>query len=67
MVQIKTPTVSGPTAFMGPSEQDHVAENVMIEMQNFSAWYADFQALHDLNLSIPEKRVTAFILSLIHI
>ena len=61
MIQTEAPTVSRPTTFMVPSEQDQGAENVMIEMKNFSAWYADFQALHDLNLSIPEKRVTAFI------
>ena len=61
MIQTEAPTVSRPTTFMVRSEQDQGAENVMIEMKNFSAWYADFQALHDLNLSIPEKRVTAFI------
>lgn len=61
MIQTEAPTVSRPTTFMVPSEQDQGVENVMIEMKNFSAWYADFQALHDLNLSIPEKRVTAFI------
>jgi phosphate transport system ATP-binding protein len=33
----------------------------IISMENFSAWYSDFQALHNLNLKIPEKRVTAFI------
>jgi len=61
MVQTETPTVSKPTTFMVPSEANDVANNVMIEMKDFNAWYADFQALHDLNLSIPEKRVTAFI------
>ncbi|MEE2825607.1 MAG: phosphate ABC transporter ATP-binding protein PstB [Planctomycetota bacterium] len=33
----------------------------MIEMGSFSAWYGDFQALDNLDLEIPEKRVTAFI------
>ncbi len=28
---------------------------------DFSAWYADFQALHDLSLVIPRNQVTAFI------
>ncbi len=32
-----------------------------IEITNFNAWYGDFQALHDLSLSIPKHRVTAFI------
>jgi len=30
-------------------------------ISDFCAWYGDFQALHNLNLEIPEKRVTAFI------
>ena len=30
-------------------------------MENFCAWYGDFQALHNLKLDIPENRVTAFI------
>ncbi len=33
----------------------------IISMQNFSSWYSDFQALHNLTLEIPEKRVTSFI------
>ena len=32
-----------------------------ININDFSAWYGDFQALHNLSLQIPEKRVTAFI------
>ena len=33
----------------------------MIRIQDFSAWYGTFQALHNLTLDIPENRVTAFI------
>lgn len=33
----------------------------VISMEDFCAWYDDFQALHDLKLAIPENRVTAFI------
>lgn len=33
----------------------------IITMDNFSAWYSDFQALHNLKLNILEKSVTAFI------
>lgn len=61
MIETKTPGVSKPTTFLAPTDTDDAAENVMIELQNLNAWYADFQALHELNLSIPEKRVTAFI------
>ena len=32
-----------------------------IDIQNFNAFYDDFQAIHDLNLSIPNNQVTAFI------
>lgn len=32
-----------------------------IEVAGFNAWYGDFHALIDLNMVIPEKRVTAFI------
>ena len=40
------------------SDQDH--RNI-ISMEDFCAWYGDFQALHNLKLDIPENRVTAFI------
>ena len=33
----------------------------IISMEDFCAWYGDFQALHNLKLDIPENRVTAFI------
>jgi phosphate transport system ATP-binding protein len=32
-----------------------------IEVAGFNSWYGDFHALQDLNMVIPEKRVTAFI------
>lgn len=46
-------TSSQPTA--GPSS------TAAIQFANFSAWYGDFQALHDVTLVVPEKQVTAFI------
>lgn len=61
MPQTESLIVSKPTTFMVPSENDRPSHDVMIEIENFNAWYADFQALHNLNLSIPENRVTAFI------
>ena len=42
------------------SESDQHLPNV-ISMEDFCAWYGDFQALHNLKLDIPENRVTAFI------
>ncbi len=52
-----------PTGFMAVDTDSHSAEApaTMIEMGSFSAWYGDFQALDNLDLEIPEKRVTAFI------
>ena len=52
-----------PTGFMAVDAENHSAEApaTMIEMGSFSAWYGDFQALDNLDLKIPEKRVTAFI------
>ena len=32
-----------------------------IQIESFNAFYGDFQALHDINLDIPQKQVTAFI------
>ena len=37
------------------------AEKVCIEIRNFNLYYADKQALKNINLQIPEKKVTAFI------
>ena len=32
-----------------------------VTFTDFNAWYGDFQAIHNVNLSIPRNRVTAFI------
>lgn len=50
-----------PTQFMAAESETKPERASMIEMQSFNAWYGDFQALCDLNLAVPEKRVTAFI------
>jgi len=42
------------------SESSEHQTNI-ISMEDFCAWYGDFQALHNLKLDIPENRVTAFI------
>lgn len=36
-------------------------EKVCIEIKNFNLYYGDKQALNNINLQIPEKKVTAFI------
>ncbi|MDB2685987.1 phosphate ABC transporter ATP-binding protein PstB [Mariniblastus sp.] len=42
---------------------DNPAESapIAIDIQNFNAFYDDFQAIHDLSLSILDKKVTSFI------
>ncbi|MFT5300898.1 MAG: phosphate transport system ATP-binding protein [Mariniblastus sp.] len=47
---------AGGTATLAPP-----ATRTAIEIKSFNAFYGDFHALHDLNLSIPEKQVTSFI------
>jgi phosphate transport system ATP-binding protein len=42
-----------------PAGQDHAQP--AIEVDGFDAWYGDFHALKNMNLVIPEKRITAFI------
>jgi phosphate transport system ATP-binding protein len=38
-----------------------MAAEVAFDIQNFSLWYAAHQALHDVTIQIPSKRVTAII------
>lgn len=37
------------------------ASESAMSLVDLSAWYGDFQALHEITLEVPEKRVTAFI------
>ena len=32
-----------------------------ISVQNANLWYGDFQALKNINIEIPERKITAFI------
>ena len=50
-----------PAGFIEAASQAASVPAPMIQMDSFCAWYGDFQALDNLNLTIPEKRVTAFI------
>ena len=47
--------------FTDRPKRDDSATKAMIQIKDFSAWYGDFQALHNLTMEIPENRVTAFI------
>jgi phosphate transport system ATP-binding protein len=48
-----------------PSESANAAPGqkpeVALHLDNLSAWYGDFQALHSITLDIPKNQVTAFI------
>ena len=48
-----------PVATMAADKDEQV--RAMIQIKNLNAWYGDFQALTDITLDIPEKRVTSFI------
>ncbi len=37
------------------------ATNTALTVRDFSAWYASFQALHNMHMDIPHCRVTSFI------
>lgn len=43
------------------SEESERARKTMIRIDDLSAWYGSFQALHDITLDIAENQVTAFI------
>ncbi len=43
------------------SSGEHVAAQPAIEVEGFNAWYGDYHALTNMNIVIPEKRITAFI------
>jgi phosphate transport system ATP-binding protein len=44
-----------------PSEPETAAANTKLKTSNLNFFYGDFQALYDINLEIPEKRITALI------
>lgn len=43
------------------SDQAGAKPSTMLEIRDFNAWYGDFQALHDLSLTVPKNQVTSFI------
>ena len=43
------------------STDDVGGDTVAITARGLNSWYGDFQALHDIDLNIPRRRVTAFI------
>jgi len=61
---LSRPTVASPTAGLpgkGGAGAAPAAVDIAVETRRFSSWYGSFKALHDLDLNIPARRVTAFI------
>jgi phosphate transport system ATP-binding protein len=54
------PAQGAPAPGEGPASDLHF-ENPVLEVRSLSLWYGASQALHDIGLGIPEKRITAFI------
>lgn len=44
-----------------PVEDEAIPPPTTIRIRQLDAWYGDFQALHQITLDVPEKRVTSFI------
>lgn len=42
-------------------DNENIIKNGNIDIKNANLWYGDFQALKNVNLTMPEKQVTAFI------
>ncbi len=55
----KTSTVPSPSAARGPAAPSE--ERTLIDIDHIDFFYGETQALHDVTLKIPEKKVTAFI------
>src|SRR5690349_1724576 len=53
-----TPTAAGPSDL---AQAESVAADAVIDIRNFSFAYGHHQVLHDINLQIPARAVTAFI------
>ena len=48
-------------ATMETSAPSATTAQTSVEVRDFDAWYGNFQALHQVSLEIPARRVTAFI------
>ncbi len=58
---LPSPAEQGQTLQGIGSSDEHVAAQPAIEVGGFNAWYGDYHALKNLDIVIPEKRITAFI------
>jgi phosphate transport system ATP-binding protein len=56
-----TPTLAIESRMSGPSASQAADSPALIELLRFNFWYGDKQALFDIDISIRERAVTAFI------
>ena len=65
MIEPETTLTTVPRRVVRDNQKTETAESHSlrnaIEIRSFHAFYGDFQAIHDVDLNIPEKKVTAFI------
>lgn len=66
-IEARRPKIELPTSpheiNSAPSPAPAIDENTVtcLEAKDFSSWYGSFQALHDIELTVPSRQVTAFI------
>ena len=41
-----------------------MSDNIKLSIEDMNLYYGNFHALHDINMHIPEKEITAFIFDL---
>jgi len=54
-------TSSSSTDPASDAAAEETSTPMCLEARDFSSWYGSFQALHDIELSVPSRQVTAFI------
>ncbi|HMP78720.1 MAG TPA: phosphate ABC transporter ATP-binding protein PstB [Pirellulaceae bacterium] len=60
-VEIKNPPPIVTVPTRGDVDDEQHVGNTALRLHGFNAWYGTYQALHDVNLKIPEKQVTSLI------
>ena len=56
-----TPSAKRASAVTQSKSSRDLSPELAVEIKDFSSWYGDFQAIHNISMGIPTKRVTSFI------
>ena len=56
-----TPSSKRASAVTQSKSSRDLSTKLAVEIKDFSSWYGDFQAIHNISMGIPTKRVTSFI------